>query len=92
MLSPDLTFACPLLHNHLIRVAGEKASGICTLELRAVYEGQSHVAAGHYEDEYVKREGTWKFKRRQAALYYMVPLSEGWAQEDTLKGWARFGC
>ena len=90
-LSPVLTFACPLLHNHLIKPDGEKASGICTLEIRAVYHGESYVAAGRYEDEYVKKDGTWKFKRRAFEVYYMVPHSEGWAQDDALKGWARAG-
>lgn len=36
-------------------------------------------------DEYVKQDGQWKFKKMSLTPYFMVPLREGWAQEDRIK-------
>jgi hypothetical protein len=35
--------------------------------------------------EYVKQSGQWKFKKMGLIPYFMVPLREGWAQEDRVK-------
>jgi hypothetical protein len=33
----------------------------------------------------VRQNGEWKFKKMSLVPYFMVPLKEGWAQEDRLK-------
>ena len=69
----------PCVHNHIIEVDGDRARGTCTLELRGVSEGTSQIGAGHYEDEFQRLDGAWKFSHRNLILYHMVPLSQGWA-------------
>ena len=43
------------------------------------------LVAARYDDEYVRQNGEWKFKKMTLIPYFMVPLKEGWAQEDRLK-------
>jgi len=69
----------PCVHNHIIEIDGDHARGTCTLELRGVSDGTSQIGAGHYEDEFQRLDGRWKFSHRNLILYHMVPLSQGWA-------------
>jgi ketosteroid isomerase-like protein len=69
----------PFVHNHVIDLHGESATGICYLDLRATVEGESMVGSGYYEDRYVRVGEGWKFRSRKLTMCYFVPLSEGWA-------------
>ncbi len=62
----------PFLHNHLIELAGERATGICSVEIRAVEDGVAFDIAGHYHDRYRRESGVWKFEHRHFVLYYWV--------------------
>ncbi|HEU4428528.1 MAG TPA: nuclear transport factor 2 family protein, partial [Myxococcota bacterium] len=48
--------ALPCVHNHVIQLDGERATGSCTLEVRIALGGHSLSGAGYYEDAY-RREG-----------------------------------
>jgi ketosteroid isomerase-like protein len=69
----------PFVHNHLISVRGDEATGTCYLDLRATIDGESMIGSGYYQDEYVRVEGKWKFRRRELTMCHLVPLREGWA-------------
>ena len=69
----------PTVHNHVIDLDGDRASGFCTLELRMVENGEAVTAAGHYEDAFERVDGVWKFAQRRLVFYHRVPLSRGWA-------------
>lgn len=73
------------IHNHVINLHGDTADGYAYLEAKPVYNGESYVVAARYNDEYVKRDGKWKFSRMSLTPYFMVPLKEGWAGDDLLK-------
>lgn len=62
----------PFLHNHRVELAGERATGICSVEIRAVEDGVAYDIAGHYHDRYRRESGTWKFEHRHFVLYYWV--------------------
>ena len=68
----------PFVHNHVIDLAGDEASGICYLDLRAVQEGRSMIGSGYYEDRYRRVAGEWKFQSRKLQMDWLVPLDEGW--------------
>jgi ketosteroid isomerase-like protein len=70
----------PFVHNHVIDLHGESATGICSLDLRATVEGKSMIGAGTYHDRYARVGGEWKFRSRKLTMCYFVPLSEGWAK------------
>jgi uncharacterized protein (TIGR02246 family) len=69
----------PMVHNHVIEVDGDRATGFCSLELRMVENGQSVTAAGHYEDTFERGPDGWRFSRRKLVFYHRVPLRQGWA-------------
>jgi hypothetical protein len=73
------------IHNHVVNVHGDRADGYAYLEAKPVYNGESYVVAARYNDEYVKRDGQWKFSKMSLTPFFMVPLKEGWAGEDLLK-------
>ena len=69
----------PTVHNHVIELSGDRATGFCSLELRTVEGGEAITAAGHYEDAFERVAGRWRFSHRKLILYHRVPLSRGWA-------------
>ena len=73
------------IHNQIIEVHGDTATGFSYLEAKPVYKGESFLVAGRYDDEYIRQNGQWKFKKMKFTPYFMVPLKEGWAQEQKLK-------
>ena len=73
------------IHNHVLKVTGDHATGYAYLEAKPVYNGESYVVAARYNDEYVKREGRWRFSKMNLTPFFMVPLKEGWAGDDLLK-------
>lgn len=69
----------PFIHNHVVELAGDRATGYSSVELRMVEDGQAVTAAGHYDDEFEREDGVWRFASRKLVLYHRVPLSRGWA-------------
>ena len=70
----------PFFTNHVIHITGNRATGVCSLENRATRGEESLIGAGRLHDEYEKVNGEWKFKSRRVEMFYLVPLSEGWAK------------
>ncbi|MBI4515451.1 MAG: nuclear transport factor 2 family protein [Deltaproteobacteria bacterium] len=70
----------PFVHNHLIELHGDSASGVCYLDLRASVNGTSMIGAGYYDDRYVRAGSEWKFRSRKLTMCYFVPLQRGWAE------------
>lgn len=84
-LSELVPFVKQYLHNHVVQVQGNSASGFSYLEATPVHKGESYVVAARFDDEYIKEDGTWRFKKVTLTPYFMMPLKEGWAQEDRIK-------
>ena len=73
--------ALPCIHNHIINLDGDKASGTCTIEVRITSaDNQSVIGSGYYEDTYRRVNGEWKFVERHSFFYHFVPLAKGWAK------------
>ena len=69
----------------MIRVEGDLATGMCSLQNNATRGDESIIGAGRLHDEYQKVNGEWKFKSRRVDIFYFVPLSEGWAKTQATK-------
>jgi uncharacterized protein (TIGR02246 family) len=84
MLTGDLQ---PFVHNHVIELDGDRATGRCYLDLRATRDGVSMMGSGSYDDMYVRTAAGWKFRSRKLTMRFFAPLLEGWAadspQEDS---------
>jgi hypothetical protein len=70
----------PMIHNYLISISGDEATGLCSNELRITENGQSIIASGYYEDRYRRESGRWKFAVRDATFFHWVPIQDGWAK------------
>lgn len=70
----------PFIQNHVIEVQGDAATGNCAVEIRVVENGESVTACGHYDDEYRRENGRWKFARRVFRRYHWAKLADGWAK------------
>lgn len=68
----------PFVHNHLIDLNGDEATGVVYLDLRCTKDGESLMGSGYYEDQYVREDGIWKFKVRRLTMCYLVPPTKGW--------------
>jgi uncharacterized protein (TIGR02246 family) len=58
----------PMLHNHVIDLAGDRATGTCYLELTARVSDVEMLGRGHYDDAYVREQNGWKFASRVLTL------------------------
>ena len=81
----DAEHPLPMIHNYLIAVNGDEATGICSNELRIVENGQSIVASGYYRDRYRREDGFWRFVTREVTFFHWAPIQQGWARPR--QGW-----
>ncbi len=82
---PRITWVKQFIHNHVIQLHDDHGHGFSYLEAKPIYGGEAFLVAARYDDDYVKRDGEWKFSKMGLVPYFMVPLKEGWAQENKLK-------
>jgi len=82
---PRITWVKQFIHNHVIHLHGDKGHGFSYLEAKPIYNNEAFLVAARYDDEYVKRNGEWKFSKMSLVPYFMVPFREGWAQKDKSK-------
>jgi ketosteroid isomerase-like protein len=69
----------PMVHNHVIDVEGDRATGTCYLDLRAVVDGKNMIGSGFYDDRYVRIGEVWKFQSRKLTMCYFVETKENLA-------------
>lgn len=63
----------PTVHNHLLDIRGDEATGVCWIELhahKAEENGQvwDWRGSGYYEDMFRRENGRWKFVLRDSTL------------------------
>jgi ketosteroid isomerase-like protein len=63
----------PFVHNHVVEIDGNSATGTCYLDLRSVVDGKAMTGHGFYKDRYVRVDDGWKFTYR---LLNMVDYGE----------------
>ena len=74
----------PFVHNHLIELHGDTATGICYLDLRATMDGTSMIGSGYYDDRYVRVERRMEIPVAQAhaVLLRAAAPGMGWRGES----------
>jgi hypothetical protein len=70
----------PMIHNHVVRVNGDAATGICSNELRMTENGKSMIGSGWYDDQMRRENGRWRFVVRDMHFIHWVPIQQGWAE------------
>lgn len=71
----------PMIHNYLLAIAGDEATGICSNEVRMSAKGESIIGSAYYNDKFRRENGEWKFSERESVFFHMVPLQQGWAKK-----------
>lgn len=66
----------PFVHNHVIALDGDTATGTAYLDLRATVGGRNLIGTGIYHDVYVRAAGGWLFQSRKLIMQHMVPFGE----------------
>jgi hypothetical protein len=74
-----------MIHNELISVQGDEATGMCSVEIRLASNGTSVVASGCYKDRFRREDGHWKFVERDVSFFHWVPLQQGWAKRPSVE-------
>jgi uncharacterized protein (TIGR02246 family) len=64
----------PFVHNHVIELDGDSATGTCYLDLRATISGRAMLSSGYYNDRYQRVDGAWKFRSRKVTMLDFVSL------------------
>ncbi len=83
------TYVKQYIHNHVLEINGNRARGFSYLEARPVINGEAHMVAGRYDDEYIKMNGRWRFTRMTFTPHFIVPFKEGWANDERVRAGAR---
>lgn len=86
VVAPLLDDMCHTVHNQRIVIDGDTARAECYFELTAVHPptGDAVVGAGRYLDRYRRIDGLWRFTQRDARIFHMTSLAEGWARRRLL--------
>ena len=84
-------FIKQFIHNHVITLDGDRATGLSYLDARTVRDGTSILVAARFDDEYVRLGDEWRFQALRLKIDFAVPLSEGWADAIGTASPARSG-
>jgi hypothetical protein len=82
------------VHNlSIVFTSADRARGRSSFDAVGDIAGEAFVAAGYYEDEYVRSEGSWKFALHREVPFYFVTVKEGWAgnKPRIMAAWPRPG-
>ena len=79
------TFVKQYIHNHVLEINGNRAKGFSYLEAKPVINGEAHMVAGRYDDEYLKTGGRWRFTRMIFTPHFIVPFKDGWANDERVR-------
>lgn len=58
----------PFVHNHVIEIEGDVATGTVYLDLRSIDDGKPMTGHGYYKDRYARVGNGWKFSYRLLTL------------------------
>lgn len=84
-LANAVTIIKQFVSNHMVKIAGDEASGNAWLDARYAQDGKSLIAAVRFDDRYVRTEDGWRISDMRASVHFSVPVQEGWASEELLQ-------
>ncbi len=84
--------AMHFVHNLLVTFdSDDRAHGRSSFEAVGDIAGEAFVAAGYYEDEYIRSDAAWQFLLHREVPFYFVKLKDGWAgpKPRIMREWSR---
>ena len=90
-ISGQIVFAAHLVLNPIITVDGDQACGRWWLHMPCTTINEAGNPEGRwllseYDEEYVRIDGNWKFKRLRLDVKYYVPHLQDWAMASIKDG------
>jgi hypothetical protein len=75
-------FSAHMVHNPIIEVNGDKATGVWHVDSPCTSPIQDKALwiNAIYEEEYVKEGGQWKISFIKATMNFITPFDEGWVK------------
>lgn len=88
-VSAQIMFAAHLAMNFIIDVDGDNATGKWRILMPCtIMDGDQKVSRwllGDYEEEYVRRNGTWLFRKIDYLMNYNVQFDQSWADSAVVR-------
>ena len=78
----SLDFVKQFIHNHMVDVDGDNATGVSYLEARYAKDGDSVMVAASFREKYRRTSNGWRIAETRLQLYFAVPITVGWAGRD----------
>jgi uncharacterized protein (TIGR02246 family) len=66
----------PFVHNHVIEIHGDTATGTVYLDVRVTIGGKKMAGIGTISDAYVRAGDGWLFQSRKLTVPQMIPFGE----------------
>jgi ketosteroid isomerase-like protein len=87
LFDEEILFSRHMLHNPVVEVDGDEASGTWYLEMPMISgEGEALWLQGTYEHEFRRVDGEWKVSTFTFEPTYLTPYDEGWAEQPFPEG------
>lgn len=77
----NLSLIKQFIHNHIVDVDGDRATGLAYMDARYAQGGNSVIAAARFTETYCRISNIWKIETMSVQAFFSVPLTEGWAGE-----------
>jgi len=80
------------VHNLLVTFDSDAAArGRSSFDAVGDIDGEAFVAAGYYEDEYIRTDAGWQFLLHREVPFFFVKVNEGWAgpKPRIMAAWTR---
>lgn len=78
----NLDLVKQFIHNHMVDVDGDRASGVSYLDARYAAGGDSVMVAAKFMEQYRRTPEGWKISEMLLEMYFSVPITQGWAGEQ----------
>jgi ketosteroid isomerase-like protein len=87
LLSEGLLFTRHMVHNPVIRIDGEHATGKWYLDCPSITgDGKAIWTQGVYKHEYRRLNGKWKISKFTFEAAYATPYEKGWVKQPFADG------
>ncbi|API59364.1 hypothetical protein BSL82_08610 [Tardibacter chloracetimidivorans] len=78
----NLPLVKQFIHNHLVEVDGDEATGVSYLDARYAQDGDSVMVAARFDEIYTRTSEGWRIRQMGLELYFSVPITQGWAGDQ----------
>jgi hypothetical protein len=68
-----------MIHNHVVRIDGDRGTGLAYQEGRGVFHGVAYRYGGRYDDVYARTPDGWRFAVMRFRPTMFLPFDQSWA-------------